>query len=324
MSLVAVENLTKHYAQKSGLLGKPRTVKAVDGVSFDIEEGETLGLVGESGCGKSTLGRAILRLHEPTSGRVTIDGTDVTALAPEPLRAFRRRAQIIFQDPYASLNPRMTIGETLSEPLEIHRLADGAAGRKKRVAELLERVGLRPELASRFPHEFSGGQRQRIGIARALAVEPRFIVADEPLSALDVSIQAQIVNLLVELQAERKLTYLFISHDLRIVEHLCDRVAVMYLGRIVELASSEELYKKPLHPYTRALLSAVPVPDPSRPRQRIVLEGDPPSPTAPPTGCAFHPRCPLYAQKGRTERCRTETPALEDHGHLAACHFASE
>jgi oligopeptide/dipeptide ABC transporter ATP-binding protein len=326
MSLVSVENLTKHYPQKAGLFGTPRTVRAVDGVSFAIDEGETLGLVGESGCGKSTLGRAILRLHEPTSGRVTIDGTDVTALPNGPLRAFRRKAQIIFQDPYASLNPRMTIGQTLAEPLEIHGLADGEAARKRRVGELLERVGLRAEMAARYPHEFSGGQRQRIGIARALAVEPRFIVADEPLSALDVSIQAQIVNLLVELQAERKLTYLFISHDLKIVEHLCDRVAVMYLGRIVELASAEALYQRPLHPYTQALLSAVPVPDPAHKRQRIVLEGDPPSPAAPPPGCAFHPRCPLYAKKGQPEICRTQTPSLEDRGqgHPAACHFAGE
>lgn len=326
MSLVSVENLTKHYPQRSGLFGAPRTVRAVDGVSFSIEEGETLGLVGESGCGKSTLGRTLLRLHEPTSGRVTIDGTDVTALPAEPLRAFRRRAQIIFQDPYASLNPRMTIGQTLAEPLEIHRLAADDTARKKRVAELLERVGLRAELAARYPHEFSGGQRQRIGIARALAVEPRFIVADEPLSALDVSIQAQIVNLLVDLQAERKLTYLFISHDLKIVEHLCDRVAVMYLGKIVELASAEALYKRPLHPYTQALLSAVPVPDPTKKRQRIILEGDPPSPATPPPGCTFHPRCPLYAKKGQPEICRTQIPSLEDRGqgHPAACHFAGE
>jgi oligopeptide/dipeptide ABC transporter ATP-binding protein len=326
MSLVSVENLTKHYPQRGSLFGPARAVKAVDGVSFAIEAGETLGLVGESGCGKSTLGRAILRLHEPTSGRVTIDGTDVTSLASGPLRSFRRRAQIIFQDPYASLNPRMSIGQTLVEPLEIHGLAGDASGRKRRVAELLERVGLRAEMADRYPHEFSGGQRQRIGIARALAVEPKFIVADEPLSALDVSIQAQIVNLLVDLQASEKLTYLFISHDLKIVEHLCDRVAVMYLGRIVELGSAEALYARPLHPYAQALLSAVPVPDPGRQRQRILLEGDVPSPTAPPSGCAFHPRCPLYAKKGRPEICRVESPPLEAGagGHLAACHFAGE
>jgi peptide/nickel transport system ATP-binding protein len=324
MSLVSVENLTKHYPQRGGLFAPVRTVKAVDGVSIAIDAGETLGLVGESGCGKSTLGRAILRLHEPTSGRVTIDGTDVTALPAGPLRAFRRRAQIIFQDPYASLNPRMTIGQTLAEPLEVHGLHRDR--RQARVAELLERVGLRAEMAARYPHEFSGGQRQRIGIARALAVEPKFIVADEPLSALDVSIQAQIVNLLVDLQAEQQLTYLFISHDLKIVEHLCDRVAVMYLGRIVELATAERLYGRPLHPYTQALLSAVPVPDPARKRQRILLEGDVPSPTSPPSGCAFHPRCPLYAKKGQPEICRTQSPSLEDRGagHPAACHFAGE
>jgi oligopeptide/dipeptide ABC transporter ATP-binding protein len=320
VSLVSVENLTKHYPQGGGLFGRARTVKAVDGVSFTIDAGETLGLVGESGCGKSTLGRAILRLHEPTSGKVIIDGTDVTALRPAPLRAFRRRAQIIFQDPYASLNPRMTVQQILSEPLEIHQL--GGPDRSARVAELLDRVGLRREVAARHPHEFSGGQRQRIGIARALAVEPRFIVADEPISALDVSIQAQIVNLLVDLQAERQLTYLFISHDLKIVEHLCDRVAVMYLGHIVELATARELYAQPRHPYTLALLSAVPVPDPARRKQRIVLEGDLPSPSSPPPGCAFHPRCPRYAEKGRPEICRTQAPTLSAPPHSVACHFA--
>jgi oligopeptide/dipeptide ABC transporter ATP-binding protein len=315
VNLVAVENLKKHY----------KKVRAVDGVSFEIAAGETLGLVGESGCGKSTLGRAILRLQEPTAGRVQIDGVDVTALDEKPLRAFRRRAQIIFQDPYASLNPRMTIGEALAEPLEIHALHGDRAGRERRVRELLERVGLRAEMAARFPHEFSGGQRQRIGIARALAVEPKFIVADEPLSALDVSIQAQIVNLLVALQSEQKLTYLFISHDLKVVEHLCDRVAVMYLGRIVELAPAAELYARPLHPYTRALLSAVPMLDPEKQRVRILLEGDPPSPADPPSGCAFHPRCPLYAKKERPEVCRSETPPLDEKaGHPAACHFAGE
>jgi peptide/nickel transport system ATP-binding protein len=329
-ALVAVENLSKHFAARPGLLGGARggqVIRAVDGVSLTIAAGETLGLVGESGCGKSTLGRAILRLHEPTAGRVTIDGTDVTALAPGPLRAFRKRAQIIFQDPYASLNPRLTIGQILDEPLLIHRLGDATA-RQRRVAELLERVGLRPEAAARYPHEFSGGQRQRVGIARALAVEPKFIVADEPLSALDVSIQAQIVNLLVDLQRERALTYLFISHDLKIVQHLCDRVAVMYLGRVVEEASSAQLYARPLHPYSAALLSAVPEPDPTRARRRILLEGDPPSPAAPPAGCPFHPRCPLYAQKERPEVCRTTPPALEEKGassgHRAACHFAGE
>ena len=317
--------MTKHYPGSGGLFSKPRTVKAVDGVSFEIAEGETLGLVGESGCGKSTLGRAILRLHEPTSGKVVIDGTDVTGLGSAPLRAFRRRAQIIFQDPYASLNPRMTVAQILSEPLEIHHLAADKPARVLRVGDLLDRVGLRKDVAGRYPHEFSGGQRQRIGIARALAVEPRFIVADEPISALDVSIQAQIVNLLVDLQAERKLTYLFISHDLKIVEHLCDRVAVMYLGRIVELARAQDLYARPRHPYTLALLSAVPVADLSQRKQRIVLEGDLPSPSNPPTGCAFHPRCPRYTEKNRPEVCRAEAPALRPEGeppHAVACHFA--
>ncbi len=335
--LVAVENLTKHFAASPGLFGGAkggRVIRAVDGVSLTIAAGATLGLVGESGCGKSTLGRAILRLHEPTSGRVVIDGTDVTALAERPLRAFRKRAQIIFQDPYASLNPRMTIGATLEEPLIIHALGGDRAGRMRRVAELLDRVGLRPEAAARYPHEFSGGQRQRVGIARALAVEPRFIVADEPLSALDVSIQAQIVNLLVDLQSERALTFLFISHDLKIVQHLCDRVAVMYLGRVVEEAPSQALYARPLHPYTAALLSAVPETDRASKRQRILLEGDVPSPAAPPPGCAFHPRCPLYAQKGRPELCRTTSPSLAAKSttaepapadvHRAACHFAGE
>jgi oligopeptide/dipeptide ABC transporter ATP-binding protein len=312
VSLVSVENLTKHYPQR-GLFRPKAPVKAVDGVSFEIAEGETLGLVGESGCGKSTLGRAILRLHEPTSGKVVIDGVEITSLSPKPLRQFRRRAQIVFQDPYASLNPRMTVEQILREPLEIHRLEGN-------VGELLERVGLRKDLATRYPHEFSGGQRQRIGIARALAVQPRFIVADEPISALDVSIQAQIVNLLVDLQRERKLTYLFISHDLKIVEHLCDRVAVMYLGHIVELAAAADLYKNPKHPYTLALLSAVPTLQ--KKRQRIVLEGDLPSPSNPPPGCAFHPRCPRYLEKGRPETCRTQSPTLSGPPHSVACHFA--
>ena len=325
---VRVEGLRKDFGA-GGLLGGRLAVRAVDGVSFSIRRGETLGLVGESGCGKSTLGRAVLRLIEPTAGRVTIDGVDVTSLGARALRSFRKQAQMIFQDPYASLNPRMTIGEILSEPLVIHRICTTRDERRREVQRLLERVNLRPEHAERFPHEFSGGQRQRIGIARALAVRPRFIVADEPLSALDVSIQAQVVNLLVDLQNEEKLTYLFISHDLKIVEHLCDRVAVMYLGRVVEEAAAPSLYGGPRHPYSQALLSAVPVIDPDRSRRRILLEGDVPSPSRPPPGCAFHPRCPLYAQKGRPEVCRTLAPtlaavALGDADHNAACHFANE
>jgi oligopeptide/dipeptide ABC transporter ATP-binding protein len=330
-ALVSVENLSKQFAARPGIFSRGKgLIRAVDDVSLHIDSGETLGLVGESGCGKSTLGRAILRLHEPTSGRVVIDGTDVTALAPRPMRAFRKRAQIIFQDPYASLNPRMSVAQILAEPLIIHRIHDDAGARMNRVHELLDRVGLRRDVAARYPHEFSGGQRQRVGIARALAVEPRFIVADEPLSALDVSIQAQIVNLLVDLQRQSALTFLFISHDLEIVRHLCDRVAVMYLGRIVEQARAAELYARPLHPYTIALLSAVPLPiaavDPSRRRNRILLAGDPPSPSQPPPGCPFHPRCPLYAQKQAPARCREEVPPLSDNGagHAAACHFAGE
>jgi oligopeptide/dipeptide ABC transporter ATP-binding protein len=323
--LVAVENLTKHYPARGRLFGPKRSVRAVDGVSLTVRRGETLGLVGESGSGKSTLGRALLRLIEPTGGRVTIDGEEVTALDERSLRSFRRRAQIIFQDPYASLNPRMTIGEALAEPLAIHRIGT-PSDRPERVRALLAKVGLRPEMATRYPHQFSGGQRQRIGIARALAVEPRFIVADEPLSALDVSIQAQIVNLLVDLQAAQNLTYLFISHDLQIVEHLCDRVAVMYLGKIVEQASSLSLYRAPHHPYTEALLSAAPDPRASERRPRIVLHGDVPSPASPPSGCAFHPRCPRYLLEGKPARCRDEAPSLIAHGddgeHLAACHFA--
>jgi oligopeptide/dipeptide ABC transporter ATP-binding protein len=338
--LVSVENLTKQFAARPSIFIRDQgRIRAVDGVSLHIAAGETLGLVGESGCGKSTLARAILRLHEPTSGRVIIDGTDVTALAPRALRAFRKRAQIIFQDPYASLNPRMTVAATLGEPLIIHRhdLGGTRGERRTRVLELLDRVGLRRDIAGRYPHELSGGQRQRVGIARALAVAPRFIVADEPLSSLDVSIQAQIVNLLVDLQRQSALTFLFISHDLEIVRHLCDRVAVMYFGRIVELAPTVALYTQPLHPYTVALLSAVPRPvgastssvgaaDTSQRRNRSLLAGEPPSPLQPPPGCPFHPRCPLYAQKGAPQRCRDEAPLLSVHAasHAAACHFAGE
>ncbi len=317
--LLAVEGLTKHFAERRAVL------RAVEDVSLAIAPGETVSLVGESGCGKSTLGRTILRLHEPTAGRIVFEGQPIERLSQRRLRPLRRHMQMIFQDPYASLNPRMTVGEILEEPLVIHGLGD-AARRQARVQELLDVVGLRREVAARYPHEFSGGQRQRIGVARALAVAPRFIVADEPLSALDVSIQAQIVNLLVDLQRERSLTYLFISHDLKIVQHLCDRVAVMYLGRVVEEAPATALYARPLHPYSIALLSAVPEMDPEKKRLRIILEGDVPSPSSPPSGCPFHPRCPLYAKKDRPEICRQTPPPLAERatGHRAACHFAGE
>jgi peptide/nickel transport system ATP-binding protein len=323
--LVSAQNLVKHFAARAGMFSRQRgVVRAVDDVSFTIPEGHTLGLVGESGCGKSTLGRLLLRLYEPTSGTVEVDRTRVTDLGRRELREFRRHMQIIFQDPYASLNPRMRVGDIVAEPMIIHGLHQGKSERAARVHELLGRVGLREDASRRFPHEFSGGQRQRIGIARALAAEPRLIVADEPLSALDVSIQAQIVNLLEDLQRERRLTYLFISHDLKVVEHVSDRVAVMYLGKIVESAPASLLYREPRHPYTKALLAAVPVPDPSKKRQRLVLEGDPPSPLAPPPGCAFHPRCPLARDPARKPRCESEAPLLRTVGtdHLSACHFA--
>jgi oligopeptide/dipeptide ABC transporter ATP-binding protein len=328
--LVSVANLTKHFEARRGLFGaaaRARPIRAVDGVSFEIAPGKTLGLVGESGSGKSTLGRTVLRLLEPTSGTITIAGTDVTALDGKRLRAFRRHAQMIFQDPYASLNPRMTAARIIGEPLRVHDLVKDRAEESERVRALLDAVGLRPEVADRYPHEFSGGQRQRIGIARALAVSPELIVADEPISALDVSIQAQIVNLLVDLQAQRGLTYLFISHDLKIVQRICDEVAVMYLGRIVERAPAASLYTRPLHPYTRALLSAIPQigerVGARRARAHSSLTGELPSPANPPPGCAFHPRCPLYAERGRPAECRETTPALADKtpGHAAACHL---
>jgi len=317
-SLLSVRHLTKHFPIKRGLLRRTvGTVHAVDDVSFDIAPGETLGLVGETGCGKTTTGRAILRLIEPTSGEIIFKGEDVRALAAAPLRALRRQMQIVFQDPYSSLNPRMTVGAIVREGLTIHRLAEGSAA-DARVRELLDEVGLRPEYASRYPHEFSGGQRQRVGIARALAVEPRFIVCDEPVSALDVSVQAQVINLLQDLQAQRGLAYLFIAHDLSVVEHIADRVAVMYLGKIVELAASDELYELPLMPYTQALLSAVPIPDPTTRKHRIILTGDVPSPANPPSGCPFHPRC---QHPHKDAACTAILPPLEEKepGHWVAC-----
>ncbi len=315
--LVEVRGLRKEYPIGGGFLGRARaTVHAVAGVDLTVRTGETLGIVGESGSGKSTLGRCILRLTEPTAGSVSFGGRDVLALSGRDLRAMRRDMQIVFQDPYASLNPRMRIGAIVAEGIEIHGLARGAA-KRARVHELLEKVGLSPEHYDRYPHEFSGGQRQRVGIARALAVGPRFIVADEPVSALDVSIQAQVLNLLRRLQDEMRLAYLFISHDLRVVAHVSHRVAVMYLGKIVEQAPVAELYRNPRHPYTRALLSAVPVPDPRRRPDRIRLGGDVPSPVNPPTGCTFHPRCP-YVE----DRCRRDVPPLIEGAdeHAVACH----
>ncbi|MFW5876043.1 MAG: ABC transporter ATP-binding protein [Myxococcota bacterium] len=320
--LLSARDVTKHFPVRGrGWRGKQGLVRAVDGVSLDVHGGETLGLVGESGCGKSTLGRLVLRLLDPTAGRIEFEGRDVTRLGARAMRPLRRRMQIIFQDPYSSLNPRMTVRSTVREPMRVHGLVDKSE-EEGRIAALLERVGLRPEHMNRYPHEFSGGQRQRIGIARALAVEPRFIVCDEPISALDVSIQAQIVNLLRDLQEELGLSYLFIAHDLKVVEHVSRRVAVMYLGEIVELAPAEVIYRGPKHPYTRALLSAVPVPDPDRKAKRILLEGDVPSPMAPPSGCRFHPRCPM-AEKGV---CDVKQPELREiaPGHLVACHFAEE
>jgi oligopeptide/dipeptide ABC transporter ATP-binding protein len=316
--LLAVRDLTKHFPIRRGVFGRVSGQgRAVDGVSFDVTAGETLALVGESGCGKSTTGRAILRLIEPTSGAVHFDGQDVLALGPAELRRLRRRMQIVFQDPFSSLNPRMSIGAIVREGLTIHRIAEGSAA-DARVRQLLEEVGLRPEYASRYPHEFSGGQRQRVGIARALSVEPSFIVCDEPVSALDVSVQAQVVNLLQDLQRDRGLAYLFIAHDLSVVEHIADRVAVMYLGRIVELAPVERLYDEPIMPYTQALLSAVPAPVPGVERERILLTGDVPSPANPPSGCVFHPRCQHPA---RDAACARIVPPLEEKaaGHWVAC-----
>lgn len=320
-TLVRVENLVKHFPIHQGILVQRQVgaVKAVDGISFDIKQGETLGLVGESGCGKSTTGRAILQLHKPTSGKVYYKDDELGSVNETQMRKLRRDMQIIFQDPYASLNPRMTIGDIISEPLEIHKIGTPNE-RQERVRELLDLVRLNPFFIKRYPHEFSGGQRQRIGVARALALNPEFIVCDEPISALDVSVQAQVVNLLDELQSKFDLTYLFIAHDLSMVRHISDRIAVMYLGKLVELTDKDTLFFNKMHPYSIALLSAVPIPDPikERQRKRIILEGDVPSPANPPSGCRFHTRCPI-AQ----ERCKIEDPPFEEKepGHWVACHF---
>jgi oligopeptide/dipeptide ABC transporter ATP-binding protein len=319
-TLVATDRLTKYFRVRGGWFESGSDpVRAVENVSLRVRRGETMSLVGESGCGKSTLGRLMLRLLEPSYGRIIYGGQDITKHSQSSLRPLRRKMQIIFQDPYSSLNPRLTVRETLREPLDIHNLAGSASEAEAKLESLIKRVGLRPEMLSRYPHEFSGGQRQRIGIARALAVEPEFIVCDEPVSALDVSIQAQIVNLLMDLQDELGVAYLFISHDLRVVEHMSHRVSVMYLGQVVETAATESLYGGAMHPYTRALLSAVPSADPGKKRLRILLEGDAPSPLAPPKGCSFHPRCPKAVQG----KCDKDTPELETKrpGHKVACFF---
>jgi oligopeptide transport system ATP-binding protein len=319
-ALLEVKNLKVHFPVKPGVFRRVREfVKAVDDVSFAIEPGETLGLVGESGCGKTTLGRAIVRLVEPTSGSVRLGGEDITRMNGPELRSRRRKFQLIFQDPYGSLNPRMTVAQIVGEALDIHQLTDSSSARQARIADLLKAVGLDPVYAQRYPHEFSGGQRQRIGIARALAVEPQLIICDEPVSALDVSVQAQIINLLQDLQQQRGIAYLFIAHDLAVVEHISRRVMVMYLGKIVETADAKTLIREPQHPYTQALISAVPEVDPETKRRRIVLPGDVPSPIHPPPGCPFHPRCPIAE-----DRCRTVAPPLRETAlqHWAACHLA--
>jgi len=318
--LLEVEGLEKRFPIRRGLFGRVRgEVRAVDGVSFEVRAGETVALVGESGSGKTTTGRLVLRLLEPSAGSIRFDGADLLALAPRDLRRMRRHLQVIFQDPFGSLNPRMRIGTIVREPLDIHKVGANRAERDAMVDRLLARVGLDPGVRRRYPHEFSGGQRQRIGVARAIALRPKLIVADEPVSALDVSVQAQVINLMIDLQEEYGCAYLFIAHDLALVERFADRVAVMYLGRIVESAPAADLFRNPLHPYTRALLQAIPVPDPERVRERAALAGDPPSPAEPPPGCRFHPRCPVAV-----DRCRREDPVLREAapGHRAACHLA--
>jgi oligopeptide transport system ATP-binding protein len=324
--LLVVKNLKKHFPIKKGILISKQVgaVKAVDGLSFTIKKGETLGMVGESGCGKSTTGRLILRLIEPTDGEVYFEGREILKLNNTEMRALRREMQIVFQNPYASLDPRMTVGDSIAEPIRVHKTHTGPA-LTKRIRELLDTVGLRPNYADRYPHEFSGGQRQRIGIARALAVNPKFIIADEPVSALDVSVQAQVLNLLDDLQKEFGLTYLFIAHNLSTVKHISDRVAVMYLGSMVELSESDELYKNPKHPYTIALLSAIPITDPTVKNNRILLEGDIPSPVNPPSGCKFHTRCFMMNDKVKN-RCKSEIPKFKDigDGHFVACHLYDE
>ncbi len=321
-NLLEIKNLKKYFPVKAGVFKKTvGHVKAVDDISFAVKNGETLGLVGESGCGKSTTGRTILRLLEATAGEVIFDGKDVLAMDKKELRGIRKEMQIIFQDPYASLNPRMTVADIIGEPLDIHKLVSNKKERNEKVKDILEKVGLGEEYMNRYPHEFSGGQRQRIGVARALAVDPKLIIADEPVSALDVSIQAQVINLLQDLQNEFGLTFLFIAHDLSVVKHISDRVAVMYLGKIVEITDKEKLYEDPLHPYTQSLLSAIPVADPTAKKDRIILEGDVPSPVDPPSGCRFHPRCPKAFDK-----CSIEEPVFKDYGdgHFAACHLLEE
>ncbi|MGF1761040.1 dipeptide ABC transporter ATP-binding protein [Photobacterium sagamiensis] len=318
--LLEVKGLKKHFSAGNRFFGAQAVCKAVDDVSFTIERGKTLGLVGESGCGKSTLGRCVLRLYEPTSGEVKLEGVDISQLTGRQLKAMRRDIQIIFQDPYASLNPRMTIHEILREPLDTHKIGTEDE-REAKIAEVMAIVGLRPQVLNRYPHEFSGGQRQRIGIARALVLEPKFIVADEPVSALDVSVQAQVLNLIAELQEKKGISFLFIAHDLGVVQHICDEVGVMYLGRIVEKAPAEVLYRNPKHPYTQALLSAIPIPDPKASKESMKLQGDVPSPLSPPSGCTFRTRCPQASSRCKKERPNAHNTGEQGTEHLVACHL---